>query len=92
MVHRAGQDRWGLSVKPASYRSFMEVVSSFSFFVIHESAPYIRLCKTQDRSDCKDRPNGIFCPTYLNDARKLYPDDYTGSLTIGFAWDYHQDR
>ena len=64
----------------------MDVVSSFPLFVIRESAPYIRLCKTKDSSDCQDS-KGRFWPTYLNDARKLYADDYTGSLTIGIAWD-----
>lgn len=88
MVRCAGQDRWGIKVKPASDRSFMDVVSRFSFFVIHESAPYMRLYKVKNRRDCKRSPNGASWPRYLSNARKLYADDYTGSLTIGIAWDY----
>ena len=85
-MYCADRDRWGIRVKPASSRTFMDVVSSLSIFGIHDSAPYIRLCKTKNRVDCKDYPKGGFWPSYLNDARKLYAADYRGSLTIGIAW------
>ena len=82
MVYCADQERWGIRIKAASSRKFPDVVTSFSVFVVRESVPYIRLCKTIDRSECKGVPTGKVWPTYLSDARKLYADDYTGSLTI----------